>query len=86
MGIGFARAHVVQVHRGDDTNGFAESKMLNVAPEVCQGKGWGEHHDALWKKVVNMTLPFRKGGQAFDNLGMLSSNGFWTTLQRLAVT
>ena len=55
---------------GDVKKGLAESKMLHVAPEVGQGKSWGQHNGANWKKVQNKTSPFRNEGRAFHELGM----------------
>ena len=49
---------------------FVESKLLNVAPEVRQGKSWGQHNGANCKKVENKSSPFRNEGPAFENLGM----------------
>ena len=55
---------------GDVKKGLAESKMLNVAPEVRQGKSWGQHNGANWKKVQNKTSQIRNEGVPFNKLGM----------------
>ena len=54
---------------GHATRGLNEAKMINVAPEVAQGKSWGKHNGANWKKVENKTSQIRNEMLSFEGLG-----------------
>ncbi len=65
---------------GDEVKGLAEAKMVNVDPEISQGRGWGKHNGANWKLVEKKECLVRNPQKGFDSLGMPFTLRNWADL------
>ena len=54
---------------GNETLGWAAAKMVNVNPEVSQGRTWGQQAGWSWKQTQNKKDPRRNEDKAFEKLG-----------------